>query len=157
MRTRWLLMLLVLGAGPALAVERMSAEESALRERLDQAMATRDTCLAAHQVEAHHRLAAGVCLAEQEAARPAIDAFNAFMQVKRDALSFQERRRQYLLFQDQYRIYPLEDLQRLHRESCVTKWGGSDSPECQAIAAQIDEKKRKTPLPEPNDKKQPGK
>lgn len=126
--------LVAASTGLVLAVERMSDEEVAVRERLDQAIAERASCFERHNIDPF-KTTADVCFAEQEKARQIIDEFNEFILEKQQAVPFQERRRQFNVFEEQYSIHPVEELQGLHRQNCITKWGGHDSTECQAIAS----------------------
>ena len=125
--------------GLILAVERMSDEEVAVREGLDQANAKRASCFERHNIDPFNTTA-DVCLAEQEKARQSRNEFNEFMLEKQQAVPYQERRRQYNIFEEHYSILPLEELKDLHRKNCITKWGGHDSTECKAIASQISKK-----------------
>lgn len=126
----------LLAATPAQAVEGMSAEEIAVREKHDQAIAERAACFERHNIDPFES-SADVCLAQQAKARQAIDAFNRFMQEKQKDQFTAEFNWRYKTFQDQYRVYPVEELQALQTKHCVTKWGGHDSAECRAIAEQI--------------------
>lgn len=130
----------LLAAAPVQAVERMSAEEIAVREKYDQAITERAACFERHNIDPFERTA-DVCPAQQAKAREAINEFNRFMQEKQKDEFTAEFKWRYKTFMDQYHVYPVEELQALQTKHCITKWGGHDSAECRAIAEQIAEKR----------------
>jgi len=125
------------------AIEGMSSDEIAIREEFDIIKKELYECYAINNVDPRN-IDDSVCIDERSEYENFGQIFNEFMREKEARRpSYKIRRQQRQELEDKYSTYSEENLGILHKENCTTKWGSSDSTECQAIASQFEQKRWK--------------
>jgi hypothetical protein len=132
------IILLLLFSISIYAVEGMSSDEINVREEHDKVRKELYECFAIHKVDPE--TIDKVCREEQIEMKKSREKFNKFMLGKTASTPYEIRQKEFQQFEEKYSVYPEDRLRRLHEESCQTKWGSSDSSECQAIASQMRKK-----------------
>jgi hypothetical protein len=140
--------LLIILINTAHGIENMSQEERDVREKMDQIQKSLFKCYVLHKVNPMEQMMEqnpSVCVPERKAYLEQGKIFNAFMRQLDKSRRFpkEEFQKQRKEFISKYKTYRLEDLQTLHFENCQTKWGSSDSTECNVISEQSSIKRRK--------------
>jgi hypothetical protein len=139
-----LLSFVIILSNSSYSIEGMTDEERRVREASEAANSAALGCIVHHNLDVR-KDDLSPCKREIDKSNEERERFNDFfrkLSEEKRKIPYEERQKQYKDLLEKYSSFSRAELESLHKQHCVTKWGSTgSSTECNAIAESISIKK----------------